>query len=353
MLYEIENQDGELVVTKKYLEKPASELGIQEKTIEDWIAKHPQLLFPREEVLVFGQSVAGQAMADILALDALGNLVLVEIKRDWSDRSTIAQLLEYAANYKDAAYDTFNQIAQKYNGWIGGELIDKFRQFIERPEFPLERIGQEQRVFIVAPDSDAGLKRIVNWLQGYGVPIEFIPFRLLADEDDTLRMIDITGVSTDVEIEPPTDSWAGHWIFNTNETHAPGAYERMFEVGVIAIYGYENGGANLEGSAPGEKVFAYVNKQGLRALGEIRDPTVRPGKGIFLDEQGRQQPEEYHVLVDWQVVLSPEAALSNSGASDMGYPLPVRTVFGHLHRGRLAGKLEEEIKRRAGSQEEC
>jgi hypothetical protein len=125
----------------------------------------------------------------------------------------------------------------------------------------------------------------------------------------------------------------------------------MFEVGVTAIYGYENGEANLEGSAAREKVFAYVNKQGLRALGEIRDPTVRPGKGVFLDEQGRQQPEEYHVAVDWKVVLPPEAALSNPEASDMGYSLPVRTVFGRLRRGRLANKLEEEIRRRAGSQE--
>lgn len=289
-------------------------------------------------------------MADLLALDALGNLILVEIKRDWSDRSTIAQLLEYAAAYQDATYETFNQEAQRYKTWVGGELIHKFRKFIERPEFPEEQIGRKQRVFIVAPDSDSGLKKIVNWLQAYGVPIEFIPFRLLADEDNTLQMIDITGVSTDVAIErAPADGWAGHWIFNTNERYAPGAHERMFACGVIAIYGYENGGANLEGSAVGEKVLAYVNGQGLRALGEILDPTVRPGSEIFLDEHGGQQPEEYHVSVNWKVVLSPEAALSNSEASSMGYSLPIRTVFGHLWRGRLANKLEEDIKRRAGS----
>jgi hypothetical protein len=349
MLYGIENRNGELVITKKYQEKSASELGVQEKTIENWIANHPQLLFPREQVLVFGQSIAGQSMADLLALDALGNLILVEIKRDWSDRSTIAQLLEYAATYQGATYEFFNQVAQRYRTWAGGELIHKFREFIERPEFPQEQIGRKQRIFIVAPDSDSGLKRIVNWLQAYGVPIEFIPFRLLTDEDSTLKIIDITDVSTDITVEQPsTDGWAGHWIFNTNETHAPGAYERMFARGVIAIYGYENGGASLEGSAAGQKVLAYVNGQGLRALGEILDPTVRPGSGIFLDKDGAQRPEEYHVLVDWKVVLPLEVALSNSEASSMGYSLPIRTVFGHLWRGRLANKLEEEIKRRAG-----
>jgi hypothetical protein len=287
-------------------------------------------------------------MADLLALDALGNLILVEIKRDWSDRSTVAQLLEYAAAYQDATYEAFNQVAKKYK--IGGELIDKFREFIERPEFPQEQIGRKQRVFIVAPDSDFGLKKIVNWLQAYGVPIEFISFRLLANEDNLLRMIDITGASNDIAIkQAPADGWAGHWIFNTNETDTPGAYKRMFDRGVIAIYGYENGGANLEGSAVGEKVLAYVNGQGLRALGVILDPTVKPGSGIFLDEHGGQRPEEYHVSVNWKVILSPETALSNSEASSMGYSLPIRTVFGHLWRGRLASKLEEEIERRVGS----
>lgn len=349
MLYAIENNGTEFVVKERFVEKSASELGVKEKTIEDWIASHPELLFPKEQVLVIGQSVAGKGMADILSLDSFGNLVIVEIKRDWSDRSTVAQLLEYAAEYKDSTYAIFNQLAQAYKKWPGGELIQKFREFAERPDFPQDQLVKSQRVFVVAPDSDIGLKKIVGWLQHYGVPIEFIPFRLLADQTNTLRLIDITGVTTEVEVEQPSDSWAGHWIFNTNETYGPGAYQRMFDQGVIAIYGYGNGGANLEGASVGQKVFAYVNGQGIRALGEVIDPIVKPGSGIFLDENGNQQPEEYHVSISWKVVLPREAALSNSEASNMGYSLPVRTVFGRLHRGRLASKLEEEIRRRVSS----
>jgi len=93
MLYSIESRNGKFVVTKRFLEKSASELRVEEKTIEDWIANNPQLLFPKEQVLVFGQSILGQSMADVVALDSLGSLIIVEIKRDWSDRSTVAQLL--------------------------------------------------------------------------------------------------------------------------------------------------------------------------------------------------------------------------------------------------------------------
>jgi RecB family endonuclease NucS len=40
-------------------------------------------------------------MADLLALDTSGNLIIIEIKRDWSNHKTIGQLLEYAAKFKD------------------------------------------------------------------------------------------------------------------------------------------------------------------------------------------------------------------------------------------------------------
>ncbi len=347
MLYALEKDGDDLVIKERFSEKPASNLGVLEKAIENWIARNPNLLFPREQVLVFAQSVKGKNMADVLALDSFGNLLVVEIKRDWSDRSTVSQLLEYAASYREQAYEFFNQQAQRYEDWSGGELIQRFRQFAERPDFPEQRLFRRQRVFIVAPDSDAGLKKIVGWLHSYGVPIEFIPFRLFADEGRSPRFIDISGATGDPESEVLDDGWAGHWIFNTNETYCPGAYERMFDRGVIAIYGYKNGGAALEGSSPGEKVFAYVNGQGIRALAEIVDSTVKPGEGIFLNKEGIQEPDEYHVRVSWKIRLQKEAAISNAQASEMGYSLPVRTVFGHLWRGRLATQLEAEVERRA------
>jgi hypothetical protein len=29
---------------------------------------------------------------------------------------------------------------------------------------------------IVAPDSDSGLKKIIDWVKDYGVPVELFPF---------------------------------------------------------------------------------------------------------------------------------------------------------------------------------
>ncbi len=121
----------------------------------------------------------------------------------------------------------------------------------------------------------------------------------------------------------------------------------MFEQNVAAIYGYPNGPANLEGAATGDKVFAYVNQQGLRAIGTVLDPQVTAGTGIFIDDDGKQRPDEYHLGVDWQVVPRDRAITPGDAAARFGYNLPVRSTFAKLHRGSLALRLENELRARA------
>ena len=121
-----------------FVKSSASELGFAEKDLEDWMSRHPKLLFGGEEVLVIAQSVSGLSMADILALDAEGRLVIVEIKRDWSDRATVGQLLEYAADKTQSAYEDLEELYRQY--WTRNHseeqyvpLLDRFSRFNRRP----------------------------------------------------------------------------------------------------------------------------------------------------------------------------------------------------------------------------
>ncbi len=325
----------------------AAGLGLLEKDIERWIAEHPEVLLPNEQVLVIGQSISGQSMADVLALDSFGRLIIVEIKRHRTGRETVAQLLGYAARLHGASYEELNGMAQHYGRWAGGDLYSAFCEFSDAPNFSRDELGKQHRIVIVAPESDADLKGIVEWLRHYAVPVEFVPFSIYADEQLTPRFLQIEGVTTIPEAVPADEVWLGHWIFNTNETHAPGAYERMFERNVAAIYGYPNGPKNLEGAEPGEKVFAYVNRQGLRALGTVQDGEVHSRTGVFLNPQGNPHEGEYHLNVNWEIVLPAPAAVSVREAAELGYNLPVRTVFGRLHSGHAARRLEKEVRSRA------
>jgi hypothetical protein len=288
MLFEIIKTESGFSITSTILgAKLPSSMGLLEHDIETWLAEKPDLLLPNEQLLVIARSVAGQAMADILALDALGRLVIVEIKRDWADRSTVGQLLEYAA--KSRSFEELQNDARRYFHNATYDLYEEYCRFSENSETAKVELGKSHRLFIVAPESDEGLRSIVDWLKAYNVPIELVPFTVYADSQSVPKYLQLEGVVTSPEVKTDIDSWAGHWIFNTNETYAPGAYSRMFEKNVAAVYGYTNGPANLEGASVGDVVLAYVNQQGIRAAGVVFDtPDVTPGSGIFLDTTRKQ-----------------------------------------------------------------
>ena len=131
-------------------------------------------------------------------------------------------------------------------------MLERIQELTDDPEFNQKNISKAQqghRIIIVAPASDEGLLKIVDWLHEYGVPINFVPFTLHANSDDAEILMDIAPLpkiqsqGEDVSAE----KWQGDWIFNTNETYAPNAYRKMFDQGVIAIHGYETGATNLSG----------------------------------------------------------------------------------------------------------
>ena len=349
MLFGIEKEASGFVISPAGLVVQApSSVGLLESDIERWLADQPNLLLPNEQLLVIARSVAGQAMADILALDALGRLVIVEIKRDWSDRTTVGQLLEYAARLSTASFDELQGYARRHQRDNAYDLHAVFKQFSEGSTLQSHELGNTQRVFIVAPESDSNLRSIVDWLKSFNVPIEFVPFAVYADPQGVPRFLQMEGIVTSPEQTGGNDSWRGHWIFNTNETHAPGAYKIMFERNVAAIYGYPNGPLNLEGASINDTVFAYVNRQGIRAFGTILDAEVRTGAGVFVDSGGHQPADEYHLSVRWNVLPEDDAISAAQEATQFGYKLPVRSVFAKLQRGSIAEKLEQELRSRAG-----
>ena len=229
-------------------------------------------------------------------------MIIIEIKRDHSSRETVGQLLEYAAKLKDITYDELNDISQKYKKRPTIDLYDAFKVFSDDNDIEKEKLGSQQRIIIVAPDSDEGLQQIVTWLRSYGVPIEFVPFSIFTDEQGQPKIFEIKGVQGTPDNVVASSTWKKHWIFNTNETYSKGAYKKMFASNVAAIYGYKNGPRNLQGNSVGDTILAYVNQQGIMAIGTVLDEAVVPGVGIFFDKDtGQQVPDEYHIQVKWDI----------------------------------------------------
>jgi hypothetical protein len=337
-------REGEDRQFERYLRRSPSDLGLLEKNLEDWVAKYPELLFGAERVLVIGQSISGQRMADILALDGDGSLVVVEMKRDWSDRSTVGQLLEYAARVAEWKYDDLERMARKHWKKPGASLLERFRELADDQSAEQADLPKGQRICILAPDSDQELRRIVGWLKRFGVPVDFVPFALYASSSGEDVLIEIEPLpKIPVEAAPAPAVWQGDWFFNTNETNAPGAYRKMFDQSAIAIYGYETGPENLTGSKPDERVFAYVNRKGVLAVGRVVDGNVTPGSTIF-GEEG-----EFHLRVQWEAVVTDDRGVTSQEVLQRhNYKLPVRSVFCGMSRHDVAEWIASELRQRAG-----
>ncbi|MEN6521454.1 MAG: hypothetical protein ABFD46_09955 [Armatimonadota bacterium] len=320
--------------TVQLVQRSASSLKVKEKQIENWMATKPELLFSNPESLqIIAQEVSGELMADILAVDSQGNLIIIEIKRESSDRGTVGQLLDYAARLASWNYDDFNRRWQNHTK-TKNDLFEEFKTFVENPDFDKDDFLKDRRLFILASSEDESMKRIISWLRDtYAVPIDFVPFQFYEDNEQVY--LDIAKI----DIEPLTirTKWSGDWFFNTNETYSKGAYSVMLEQDVIAVYGYEGdrGKEMISQPAVGERVFAYLNSYGIIAVGTIVDDEVFSANSVF----GKQHEKEFHRKVKWETKVKPAQAVSSAQVSQWNYNLPVRSTLCRMNAGAVADRI--------------
>ena len=204
-----------------------SSIQVKEKHIEEWIAKNPELLFSYpEEVMIIAQEVSGELMADLLAVDSQGSLIIIEIKRDSSDRNTIGQILDYAALLNSWSDKNFNKRWQDFSESKGRDLFEAFKEFIDISNFDRHDFLKQKRLFILASSEDESVKRIISWLRDtHHVPIDFVPFQFYQDDQHSEQLI-LEIEKIEVQQRPGKDDgpWQGDWFFNTR-TYAVDAFD--------------------------------------------------------------------------------------------------------------------------------
>lgn len=156
-----------------------------ESHLEDWLENSPVALVQDELILWIGRQTSatvedGTIFPDLLGVDAEGNLVIVELKRDQAPRDVIAQLLEYAAWADELSDIQIHRIAEAYfetrDGFQGRTFRDTFKEIFDIPEtdeVPL--LNRNLRLFIVAGDIPASVARVCRFLRtSHGIDITCI-----------------------------------------------------------------------------------------------------------------------------------------------------------------------------------
>lgn len=148
-----------------------------EKDLHEFLKRDPSLL--GERLLVIGSEVITPfgVRLDLLAIDADGNLNLLELKRDKTPREVVAQVLDYGSWVSTLSRDDIIDIATKH-------LDQPFEAAFEDVfgSAPPDELNGELSLTIVAAELDASSERIVSYLRGFGVPVNAVFFSYLEDD---------------------------------------------------------------------------------------------------------------------------------------------------------------------------
>lgn len=154
-----------------------------EETLEDWIEVNPNLL--EYDVAVIGRQVStryGDAV-DLLAIDANGDIIIIENKKEIAYREAIAQALDYASWVSELSKKEIMQISEDYfhkkKAILKLQWSNLEEVFNQKFQCRLDEINinQTQKILIVAPRPDADAERIVRYLSVENdIDINFVTF---------------------------------------------------------------------------------------------------------------------------------------------------------------------------------
>ena len=152
-----------------------------ESRLESWLNKDISIL--ADDLLVIGRQVITDygSRLDLLCMDSNGDLVIVELKKDKTEREVTAQALDYASWVKDLSNERVTEIA---NGYLltknGSNLENAFRDKFSS-ELP-DLLNAQHNIIIVAAHIDSRSERIIQYLsETYGVRINVATFQYFRD----------------------------------------------------------------------------------------------------------------------------------------------------------------------------
>jgi len=147
-----------------------------EAKLESWIEENPSIL---GALLVIGRQVKTDVggRIDLLAMDALGNLHVIELKRDRASALVVSQVLSYGAWIERLVDGDVHKIFRRYrkNASLNEAFSSRFGS-----ELP-EQVNVAQHYVIVAVEVDQATEDSVQVLTGQGFRIELVLFEHFED----------------------------------------------------------------------------------------------------------------------------------------------------------------------------
>ncbi len=174
-LWNIEN-DSVIQVEKARLD--------YENRLEKWMIDDISIL--SNDLAVVGSQVITSfgKKIDILAINSLGELIIIELKRDKTYKEVIAQTLDYATWIKDLDYDDLNNILNKYGKTDYKDIGEYFSSVFDKESEEID-FNSDHKMLIVGSEIDDSTVRIIDYLSSepYSVNINAVNFNYFKSKD--------------------------------------------------------------------------------------------------------------------------------------------------------------------------
>lgn len=253
------------------------------------------------DLLLIGRQVptAHGKFVDLLALNSVGHLVVIELKRDRTPREVVAQLLDYGSWVRgledvDIAR-IFEAFVAKYHPEFKTTSLDEaFRQRFGGDGLP-EALNESHRLVLVASELDDSSERIITYLaEEHGVAINAVFFRVFRDGDQQYLtrawLADPDLVEARVEAKREKLPWNGEYYasFGADEHRD---WEEARKYGFISAGGGEWYSRSLGLLEPGGRVWVNIpGGVGYVGVGRVLEPVVPIDEFTIENGSGKRVP---------------------------------------------------------------
>ena len=272
----------------------------QEAVLQQIIAGDISVVDSRLMVIGREVSTAFGGRVDVLAIDAAGNLAVIELKRNRTPREIVAQILDYGSWVRNLTAD---EIAEKFIDYqvrflktASPKSINE--AFQEQFGAVPDSLNSSHQLVIVAGSLDPSTERIVNYLmEDYGVEINAVFFRMF--EDDERRYLTrawlrepagpLTETISRSTVRPGA---SGEWNGECYVSYGPipgRSWPDAKKYGFVSAGGGKFYVGTLMSLQPGERVWVNVPGTGYVGVGEVVNAAV-PLEQFTVNIEGMETP---------------------------------------------------------------
>ncbi|HKI55432.1 MAG TPA: endonuclease NucS domain-containing protein [Anaerolineales bacterium] len=303
-----------------------------EKALEDMINADISILSDRWMIIGRQVSTTFGGYIDLLAMDADGSLIIIELKKHKTPREVVAQTIDYASWVKKLNPEKIADIFAKYSN--GGSLDEAYAQKFGS-KLEEDDLNQTHQMLVVAAELDSSTERIVSYLSDMDIPINLLFFKVFRDAESTYlsRTWMIDPGETKEKASSNTGSkepWNGEFYVSFGHDHNRD-WEDARKYEFISAGGGTWYTKTLFMLSEGDRVWVNVPKTGYVGVGVVTGPAVRLSE-FEVDVEGqvtkfidvakadyhRQyiddgENSEYMVPVKWTVSVPVKDAISEVG----------------------------------------